>query len=86
MGTFARRGRRFTRGAEPIAKAGTWPLEGLIGQLDEALLMAGYFHPPDRTPATRNTMRTILSKAGWSNREIQALRGMIRALVNPRER
>jgi tRNA C32,U32 (ribose-2'-O)-methylase TrmJ len=31
-------------------------------------------------------MRTILSKAGWSNREIQALRGMIRALVNPRQR
>jgi tRNA/rRNA methyltransferase len=61
-------------------------LEGLIGQMDEALANAGYFFPPDRVPATRNTMRTILSKAGWSNREIQALRGMIRALVNPRER
>jgi tRNA/rRNA methyltransferase len=61
-------------------------LEGLIGQMDEALGNAGYYFPPDRIPATRNTMRTILSKAGWSNREIQALRGMIRALVNPRER
>jgi hypothetical protein len=31
-------------------------------------------------------MRTILSKAGWSNREIQALRGMIRAITHPRQR
>ncbi|MEA3065006.1 MAG: tRNA/rRNA methyltransferase [Sphingomonadales bacterium] len=61
-------------------------LEGLIGQLDQALEAAGYFHPPDRTPATRNTIRTILTKAGWSNREVQALRGIIRALVEPRPR
>lgn len=61
-------------------------LEGLIGQLDEALDEAGYYFPPDRVPTTRHTMRTIMSKAGWSNREIQALRGMIRALVNPRKR
>jgi tRNA/rRNA methyltransferase len=70
--------------AEPRAMQAQ--LEGLIGQLDEALEQAGYYFPPDRTPATRNTMRTILSKAGWSNREIQALRGMLRALVNPRQR
>jgi tRNA/rRNA methyltransferase len=61
-------------------------LEGLIGQLDEALDKAGYYFPPDRVPATRNTMRTILTKAGWSNREVQALRGMIRALTHPRQR
>jgi len=70
--------------AEP--RASHAQLEGLIAQLDEALAAAGYYHPPDRTPATRNTMRTILTKAGWSNREIQALRGMVRALVNPRSR
>lgn len=61
-------------------------LEGLIGQMDEALDEAGYYFPPDRVPATRKTMRTILSKAGWSNREIQALRGMVRALAKPRRR
>jgi tRNA/rRNA methyltransferase len=61
-------------------------LEGLIGQLDQALDKSGYYFPPDRVPTTRNTMRTILTKAGWSNREVQALRGMIRALVNPRQR
>jgi tRNA/rRNA methyltransferase len=61
-------------------------LEGLIGQLFEALEDADYFHPPDRTPATRNTLRTILTKAGWSSREVQALRGIVRALAEPRHR
>lgn len=70
--------------AEP--RASQFQLEGLIGQLDESLEAAGYYFPPDRTRVTRSTMRTILSKAGWSNREVQALRGMIRALVNPRRR
>jgi tRNA/rRNA methyltransferase len=56
-------------------------LEGLIGQLYAALEAADYFHPPDRTPATRNTIRTILTKASWSSREVQALRGIVRALA-----
>jgi tRNA/rRNA methyltransferase len=59
-------------------------LEGLIEQLYAALEAADYFHPPDRTPATRNTIRTILTKAGWSTREIQALRGIVRALAEGR--
>jgi tRNA/rRNA methyltransferase len=75
-----------TEGDPPEPRATQAQLDGLIGQLDDALVEAGYFHPPDRTPATKNTMRTILTKAGWSNREIQALRGMIRALVEPRRR
>ena len=59
-------------------------LEGLIGQVNEALDEVGYFFPPDRTPATLHTIRTILSKPDWSTREIQALRGMIRAITHPR--
>ncbi len=71
--------------AQPTAKEGEAPashgeLEGLIGQLDEALQEKGYFHPPERTQATRNTLRTIFTKPRWSSREIQALRGVIRAL------
>ena len=58
-------------------------LEGLIGQLDEALETAGYFYPPERIEATRLTLRTILTKPQWSSREIQALRGVIRKLANP---
>ncbi|HKR24156.1 MAG TPA: RNA methyltransferase [Allosphingosinicella sp.] len=75
-----------TEGEPAEPRASHAHLEGLIAQLDAALEAAGYFHPPDRTPATRNTIRTILTKAGWSAREIQALRGIVRALVEPRPR
>jgi tRNA/rRNA methyltransferase len=70
--------------AEP--RASQAQLEGLIGQLDSALEAKGYFHPPDRTPTTRNTIRTILTRAGWSNREVQAMRGIVRALAGPPRR
>jgi tRNA/rRNA methyltransferase len=73
-----------TEGDPAEARATQAQLEGLIAQLYEALQAADYFHPPDRTPATRNTIRTILTKAGWSAREIQALRGIVRALVDSR--
>ena len=69
---------------EPRATQGQ--LEGLIVQLDEALEAKGYYWPPDRTPATKNTIRTLLTKAGWSNREVQAMRGIVRALINPARR
>jgi tRNA/rRNA methyltransferase len=61
-------------------------LEGLIEQLDEALTAKGYYHPPSRTQATKNTLRTIFTKTGWSSREVKAVRGVIRALVNPARR
>jgi tRNA/rRNA methyltransferase len=68
--------------AEP--RASQEQLEGLVVQLEGALEAAGYYHPPDRTPTTKNTIRTILTKPGWSNREVQALRGVIRALAEAR--
>jgi tRNA/rRNA methyltransferase len=58
-------------------------IEGLIGQLDAELEAKGYFHPPSRTAATRNTLRTIFTKTGWSSREVKAVRGVLRALVGP---
>lgn len=72
-----------TEGESAEPRATQAQLEGLIEQLDEALVAKGYFYPPDRTPATRNTIRTILTKAGWSNREVQAMRGIVRALSEP---
>jgi tRNA/rRNA methyltransferase len=66
---------------EPPASHGE--LDGLVGQLDQALVEKGYFHPPSRTQATRNTIRTIFTKTGWSSREVKAVRGIIRALVEP---
>ena len=61
-------------------------VEGLIEQLDEALEQKGYFHPPSRTQATKNTLRTIFTKTDWSSREVKAVRGVLRALVNPARR
>jgi tRNA/rRNA methyltransferase len=58
-------------------------LEGMIAQLNEELGAKGYFHPPSRTEATKNTLRTIFTKTGWSSREVKAVRGVIRALVGP---
>lgn len=73
-----------TLGDEAEPRAEHVHLEGLIRQLFDGLDKADYFHPPDRTPATKNTIRTILTKAGWSAREVQALRGIVRALAEPR--
>ena len=66
---------------EPLAEHGE--IEGLIGQLNEELDAKGYFHPPSRTQATKNTLRTIFTKTGWSSREVKAVRGVIRALTGP---
>jgi len=65
--------------SEPPAPHGD--LEGLMEHLNGELDAKGYFHPPSRTQATKNTLRTIFTKAGWSTREIKAVRGIIRALV-----
>ena len=80
---------RGTDLSQPTAKEMEAPaamadLEGLIGQLEGSLEEAGYFYPPDRVQATKTTLRTILTKPQWSNREIQALRGVIRALSEHR--
>ena len=77
--------------AQPPAKELEAPaphaeLEGLIGHFEQELESAGYFHPPSRTQATKNTLRTIFTKTGWSSREVKAVRGIIRALVDPRGR
>ena len=61
-------------------------LDGLVGQLEESLEHKGYFHPPSRTQATKNTLRTIFTKTGWSSREVKAVRGVIRALEGPPRR
>lgn len=72
------------RELEPPAPHGE--LEGMIAQLNEALVEKGYFHPPSRTQATRNTIRTIFTKTGWSSREVKAVRGILRALAGPLRR
>ena len=56
-------------------------LDGMIGQLDAMLEAANFFFPPDRTPATRRTLRTLLTKPGWSSQEVRTMRGVLSALA-----
>ena len=55
-------------------------LDGMIAQLDGMLEASGFYHPPDRIPATRRTLRTLLTKPAWSSQEIRTLRGVLSAL------
>lgn len=61
-------------------------LDGLIEHLDDYLSQVNYFNPPERMQATRYTIRTIFTKPGWSSRELKAVRGIIRAIAQPRIR
>ena len=56
-------------------------LEGMIAQLDRMLVASHFFHPPDRTPVTRRTLRTLLTKPGWSSGEVRTMRGVLSALA-----
>lgn len=61
-------------------------LDGMIGQLDTMLESAGFYFPPDRVPTTKRTLRTLLTKPGWSSQEVRTLRGVLSALATPRQR
>ncbi|HEX7656480.1 MAG TPA: RNA methyltransferase [Sphingomonas sp.] len=54
--------------------------EGMYAQLDAMLERTGFFHPPERSATTRRTLRTMLTKPGWSSQELRTLRGVLSAL------
>jgi tRNA/rRNA methyltransferase len=55
-------------------------LEGMISQLDAMLEGSGYYFPPARVPTTRRTLRTLLTKPGWTSQEVRTMRGVLSAL------
>ncbi len=61
-------------------------LDQMIAQIDAMLVDAGYFHPPERSAATRQTLRGLLTKPGWNSLEVRTLRGVLASLANPRKR
>ena len=61
-------------------------LAGLILHLEASLEDAGYFHVPDRTPATKRMLAQMLSRPGFTSEEVRTLRGVIRALAEFRRR
>jgi len=61
-------------------------LDGMIDQLEAMLLESGYYFPPDRAPATRRTLRNVLTKPGWNSLEVRTLRGVLSTIGAPRRR
>ncbi len=59
-------------------------LDGMLDQIEAMLDAAHFFFPPDREEVTRNNVRSLLTKPGWSSREIRLMRGILRALERPR--
>lgn len=71
---------------EALPPAPQAELDGMIAHLESLLEPAGYFEPADRAPATRRTLRTLLTKPGWNSLEIRTLRGVLSALDPTRRR
>ena len=61
-------------------------LDGMIAQLDAMLQATDFYFPPDRMPVTRRTLRTLLTKPGWSAQEVRTLRGVLSALAGKKPR
>ena len=61
-------------------------LDGMIGQLDAMLMAAGFFHLPDKMQSTRRTLRTLLTKPGWSSQEVRTMRGVLSSLAGKKPR
>ncbi|TPG40405.1 RNA methyltransferase [Sphingomonas koreensis] len=55
--------------------------EGMYGQLEAMLEQTGFFYPPERTVTTRRTLRTMLTKPGWTSQEVRTFRGVLSALA-----
>jgi tRNA/rRNA methyltransferase len=55
-------------------------VDGLIMALNEALDARGYFHPEDRAPTLRRTLRNVLLRPSFTAQEVRTLRGVVRAL------
>ncbi|WP_428681188.1 RNA methyltransferase [Sphingopyxis sp.] len=55
-------------------------MEELIGHFVRDLDTAGYFFPADRREATLRTLRTTLTRTGWSHNDIRMMHGIITAL------
>jgi len=66
--------------------ASQFELDGMIGQLEAMLDSAGYFFPPDRIPATKRMLRTVLTKPSWNSQEVRTMRGVLSSLASPRQR
>lgn len=62
---------------EPAAKD---QLQGLFDHVEEALDSRGYFRPAAKKPKMVDNLRAVLTRPGFSEAELQVLRGVISSL------
>jgi tRNA/rRNA methyltransferase len=55
-------------------------LEGLIATTNAMLEHIDYFRPASRKVTTLRNIRTLLTKPGWSAKEVQMMRGILRGI------
>ena len=56
-------------------------LEELVQHFVRDLTPKNYFYPEDRTTATMRTLRTALTKTGWSSNDVKMMHGIVAALT-----
>ncbi len=66
-------------GAAPPIAAPRDALVHLFTHLERALDQAGYFYPLEKRAAMRQDLRTMLTRAAFSEPEVRALRGVVAA-------
>lgn len=58
----------------------------LFEHLEHELDRAGFLYPPDKRPRMLRNIRTMFLRAHMTEQEVQTMRGIIKALVEPRAR
>lgn len=59
-------------------------VEDLIRHVDEALEAAEYYNVPSRVASSKRTLRNLLTRPAYSEKEVRTLRGIVHALVEGR--
>lgn len=73
----------FRPGPEPADRAA---MQGLFEHLERELEASGFFHPPEKTPAMVQNLRSALSRAHFTDQEVRTWRGVVTALSQGRGR
>ena len=58
-------------------------LDGLVGHFESLLEPRGYFFPEGRERATRQNLRSLLTRPAWNHFEVRTLRGILSTLGRP---
>jgi tRNA/rRNA methyltransferase len=70
-----------TRGSPPASRE---ELTGFFEQLERELDAKRFFTAPEKRPSVVQNLRSMFVRMGATEQEIRTLRGIVKALVNPR--